>query len=54
MGKVTQLFKGFRVKPISPEKAQALIDAGASPMHPAFSRVQRDNVVKVDFQKKDK
>ena len=54
MGKVTNLFKGFRVKPISPEKAQALIDAGANPMHPAFSRVQRDNVVKVDFQKKDK
>lgn len=54
MNKVTRLFKGFRVKPISPERAQELIDRGVSPMHPALSRVQRDNVVKVDFQKKDK
>jgi hypothetical protein len=54
MGKVTKIFKGFRVKPMSPERAQELIDRGASPSHPAFSRVQRDNVVKVDFQKKEK
>lgn len=52
MGKITKIFKGFRVKPITPERAQEIIDAGASPMHPALSRVQRDNVIKVDFGKK--
>jgi hypothetical protein len=52
MGKVTRIFRGGRVKPISPEKVEELIKAGASPSHPAFSRAQRDNVVELKKKKK--
>lgn len=32
--------------------AQKAVDQGLSPNHPALSRIQRDNVVKVDFNAK--
>jgi hypothetical protein len=54
MNKLTRIFRGGQVRPITPEKAQELIDAGASPAHPAFSRTVRDNIVQVDFKSKKK
>jgi hypothetical protein len=33
--------------------AQRAVDQGLSPNHPAISRIQRDNVVQVDFKGKN-
>ena len=51
---ISQIFKGFRVKPTTPERAQEAVRQGLSPNHPALSRVQRENVVQVDFKGKKK
>jgi len=49
-----RIFKGFKVRPTTPERAQKAVQEGLSPNHPALSRVQRDNVVQVDFKGKKK
>lgn len=51
---IPRIFKGFRVKPTTPERAQKAVEQGLSPMHPALSRMVRDNVVQVDFKGKKK
>jgi hypothetical protein len=51
---ISRIFKGIRVKPTTPERAQKAVQEGLSPMHPSLSRVQRDNVVQVDFKAKKK
>jgi hypothetical protein len=52
MGKITRIIKGIRVRPTTPERAQRAVEQGLSPSHPALSRIQRDNVTKVDFKNK--
>lgn len=52
MGKITRIIKGIRVRPTTPERAQKAVEQGLSPSHPALSRVQRDNVVHVNFKDK--
>jgi hypothetical protein len=54
MSKITRIIKGIRVRPTTPERAQKAVEQGLSPSHPALSRIQRDNVVRVDFSKKNK
>jgi hypothetical protein len=51
---IPRIFKGFRVKPTTPERAQRAVEQGLSPMHPSLSRIQRENVVQVDFKAKKK
>lgn len=51
---ISRIFKGIRVKPTTPERAQKAVQDGLSPVHPSLSRIQRDNVVQVDFKAKKK